>query len=66
MTERELKKMESVIRQKMLDIKEQRVSPKDSGIGSLLNSLKKVDEALYEKILPEYKQLLANKNIFKS
>ena len=66
MTERELKKMEGVIRQKMLDIKEQRVSPKDSGIGGLLNSLKKVDEALYEKILPEYKQLLANKNIFKN
>jgi len=66
MTERELRKMEGVIRQKMLDIKEQRVSPKDSGIGSLLNSLKKVDEALYEKILPEYKLLLSQKNIFKS
>jgi len=49
----------------MLDIKEQRVKPKDSGIGFLLNSLKKVDEALYEKILPEYKKLLADKNIFK-
>ena len=66
MTERELRKLEGVIRQKMLDIKEQRVSPKDSGIVSLLNALKKVDEALYEKILPEYKQLLAIKHIFKS
>jgi hypothetical protein len=65
MTERELRKLESTIRQKMLDIKEQRVKPKDSGIGFLLNSLKKVDEALYEKILPEYKKLLADKNIFK-
>lgn len=49
----------------MSDIREQRVSVKDSGIGVLLNSLKKVDEALYEKILPEYKKLLAEKNIFK-
>jgi hypothetical protein len=65
MTERELLKLEGTIRKKMTDIKEQRVSPKDSGIGGLLNSLKKVDEALYEKILPEYKKLLAEKNIFK-
>lgn len=65
MTERELIKLESTIRLKMSDIREQRVSVKDSGIGVLLNSLKKVDEALYEKILPEYKKLLAEKNIFK-
>jgi len=29
---------------------------KDSGIGGLMNSLKKADEALYDKILPEYKK----------
>ena len=49
----------------MDDIAKQRVKVKDSGIGGLLNTLKKVDEALYEKILPEYKKLLAEKNIFK-
>lgn len=65
MTERELIKLEGTIRQKMSDIKAQRVSVKDSGIGGLLNSLKKVDEALYDKILPEYKKLVAEKNIFK-
>ena len=65
MTERELLKLEASIRTKMEDIKRQRVSVKDSGIGVLLNSLKKVDEALYEKILPEYKKLLAQYNIFK-
>ena len=65
MTERELIKLESLIRQKMSDIKGQRVSLRDSGIGVLLNNLKKVDEALYEKILPEYKILVAEKNIFK-
>jgi hypothetical protein len=65
MTESELKKLEATIRTKMVDIKNQRVSLKDSGIGGLMNSLKKVDEALYEKILPEYKKMAANYNIFK-
>ena len=65
MTERELIKLEGTIRKKMDDIKNQRVSLKDSGIGSLMNSLKKVDEALYEKVLPEYKKMVAEKNIFK-
>lgn len=65
MTERELIKLEATIRSKMEEIKQQRVSLKDSGIGGLMNSLKKVDEALYEKILPEYKTMVANYNIFK-
>ena len=65
MTERELLKLEAAIRSKMEDIKKQRVSVKDSGIGGLINSLKKVDEALYEKILPEYKKMIAQYNIFK-
>ncbi len=65
MTERELIKLEATIRNKMADISKQRVSLKDSGIGSLMNMLKKVDEALYEKILPEYKKMVAEKNIFK-
>jgi hypothetical protein len=66
MTERVLIKLEGTIRKKMEEIKHQRVSLKDSGIGGLMNTLKKVDEALYEKILPEYKQMVANYNIFKS
>ena len=37
----------------------------DSGIGGLMNALKKVDEALYEKILPEYKKMATESNIFK-
>lgn len=65
MTERELIKLEATIRNKMADISRQRVSLKDSGIGSLMNMLKKADEALYEKILPEYKKMVAEKNIFK-
>jgi len=65
MTERDLIKLEGTIRKKMEDIKKQRVSLRDSGIGGLMNSLKKVDEALYEKILPEYKKMAAESNIFK-
>lgn len=65
MNERELRKLEATIRTKMEDIKKQKVSLKDSGIGGLMNSLKKVDEAAYEKILPEYKQMATSSNIFK-
>lgn len=49
----------------MEDIKKQRVTLKDSGIGGLMNALKKVDEALYEKILPEYKKMASDYNLFK-
>ncbi len=65
MTDRELRKLEGTIRAKMEDIRKQRVSLRDSGIGSLMNLLKKVDEALYEKILPEYKKMVSDFNIFK-
>jgi hypothetical protein len=65
MTERELIKLEATIRKKMDDIKKQRVTLKDSGIGGLMNTLKKVDEALYEKIMPEYKKMVTDYSIFK-
>ena len=65
MTERELRKLEGTIRMKMEEIRKQQVSLRDSGIGGLMNTLKKTDEALYEKILPEYKKMVADYNIFK-
>lgn len=65
MTERELRKLEASIKSKMTDIRERRISLKDSGVGAMLNTLKKVDEALYEKILPDYKQLVTNGNIIR-
>lgn len=65
MTDRELIKLERTIRTKMEDISKQRVSLKDSGIGGLMNTLKQADPALYEKIFPEYKKMVAEKNIFK-
>ncbi|CAN5119218.1 hypothetical protein BH09BAC3_BH09BAC3_29480 [soil metagenome] len=66
MNEREIIKLEGTIRKKMEDIRKQRVSLKESGIGGLMNSLKKVDEALYDKIMPEYRKMAAESNIFKS
>jgi hypothetical protein len=65
MNERDLRKLEGTIRKKMEEIKAQRVSLKDSGIGGLMNSLKKADEAAYEKIFPEYKKMVSDYNIFK-
>lgn len=65
MTERELRKLEGIIRTKMDEIRSQRVSLKESGIGRLMNALKKVDEALYENVLVDYKKMLANYTIFK-
>lgn len=65
MTERDLRKLEASIRLKMEDIKNQKVTLKDSGIGGLINMLKKADEAAYEKLMPDYKQMVAKYNIFK-
>lgn len=65
MTEKELIKLEATIRKKMEEIRAQKVSLKDSGIGGMMNSLKKVDPALYERILPEYKKMVTESNIFK-
>jgi len=65
MTDKEVRKLEASIRLKMEEIKKQRVSLKDSGIGGLMNMLKKADEAAYEKIFPDYKKMVADYNIFK-
>lgn len=65
MTDREIKKLEFTIRAKMEEIKKQKTTLKDSGLGRLMNIMKKADEALYEQILPEYKQVAQTRSIFK-
>lgn len=65
MTERDIRKLEATIKSRMAEIRDRKVSVKDSGMGAMLNTLKKVDEALYEKILPDYKQLLAGGNVIR-
>ena len=66
MTERELHKLEGTFRAEMQGIKNQRVSRKTQAFGGLMNSLKKVDQALYEKIIPGIKKMVAGYNIFKN
>lgn len=59
MTERELIKLEATIRNKMAEVRSHRILLKDSGLGVLMNTLKKADEASYEKVLTEYKKMVA-------
>jgi hypothetical protein len=59
-SEKNLFKLEKEIRVKMMNIKSGKLLPKDSGIGKLINMMKSLDEPLYEKIMVEYKGILAN------
>lgn len=65
MTERELIKLEGTIRKKMDEVKKQQVTLRESGLGGLMNTLKKADEASYEKIFADYKKMVAEFNIFR-
>ncbi len=58
MRENELIKLEKSIKFKMQQIKEKKLLPKDSGIGNMFTLLKKNDEALYDKLIKEYKEIL--------
>lgn len=65
MTERELIKLEATIKGKMREVREKRLSLKDSGLGGMMNTLKKVDEALFEKMMADYKTLVADTSIIR-
>lgn len=49
---------EKLIKTKMLAIKSKNLTPKDSGIGKLINKLKLMNEPLYDELLAEYKKIL--------
>lgn len=57
--ERELIKLEKSIRSKMLGIKLGSYTPKDSGIATKLNLMKKFDEPLYDSLIINYKEVLS-------
>jgi hypothetical protein len=59
-SERDLIRLEKEIRVKMMNIKSGKLLPKDSGIGKMINLMKSFDEPLYEKIMTEYKSILAS------
>lgn len=51
-------KLEREIKGKMLGITNKSTTPKDSGIGKLLNSMKTLDEPTYDVLLAKYKEVL--------
>jgi hypothetical protein len=53
-----IKQIEKNIKIKMKGIKEGTLTPKDSKIGIQFNKLKDLDQASYENLLQEYKQIL--------
>lgn len=53
-----IKQIEKNIKIKMKGIKEGTLTPKDSKIGIQFNRLKDLDQASYENLLQEYKQIL--------
>jgi len=61
--EKELIKLESEIKRKMIQIKKGLLAPKDSGIGKLINLMKSFDEPLYDKLMIDYKKILSDRSI---
>lgn len=57
-TERDLIRLEKEIKSKMIQIKNRKLTPVESGIGRLLNMMKSFDEPLFEKLITEYKDIL--------
>lgn len=54
-----IKQIEKNIKTKMNNIKQGKLTPKDSNIGIQFKKLKEMDEVSYEKLLSEYKVLLS-------
>lgn len=57
-SEKELIKLEKEIRNKMIQIKNKKITPAESGIGKLINLMKKFDEPLFDKLISDYKKIL--------
>ena len=43
----------------MIQIKNGKITPAESGIGKLINLMKKFDEPLFSKLITEYKEILS-------
>jgi hypothetical protein len=56
--EKDIIKLEKDIIAKKLAIRSRKETPASSGIGKLINLMKKLDEPLYDKLMKEYKELL--------
>jgi hypothetical protein len=58
--ERLLLKAEKEINAGILAIKNKTKTPKEANLGKILNSLKTLDEPLYDTLLSKYKETLKN------
>lgn len=58
--EKDLIKLEREIKTKMVGIKTKKLTPAESGIGKLLNLMKSFDLPLFDKLMSEYKKILAD------
>ena len=45
----------------MIQIKNGKITPAESGIGKFINLMKSIDEPLYDKLMAEYKTILKNR-----
>lgn len=60
-SEKNIIKLEKEIRVKMIQIKNGKITPAESGIGKFINLMKSIDEPLYDKLMAEYKTILKNR-----
>lgn len=60
MSLRLIKQIEKNIKSKMNDIRDGKITKAESKIGIQFNTLKKLDEASYDKLFGEYKKLIGN------
>lgn len=56
--EKDIIRLEKEIKSKMVQIKNRKLTPAESGIGRLINLMKTFDEPLFDKLMYDYKQIL--------
>ncbi len=61
-SEKNIIKLEKEIIVKMMNIKSGKITPKDSGIGKMINLMKSIDEPLYDKMISDYKIIISSLN----
>lgn len=60
-SEKNIIKLEKEIKVRMIQIKNGKITPAESGIGKFINLMKSIDEPLYDKLMAEYKTILKNR-----
>ena len=66
MNERLLRKAEKEVLAGIMAIKSGKKTPAEANLGRILNSLKSLDEPLYDELLEKYKKAVELSKIFKT